>query len=188
MVMLNQNVMKHIIYPLLLLSIVLASCNRQNNAETIEENVDTTLLSTDSTLYGRCIDAAMTSFGLITEKGDTLTIQLETGDTIANVQGGLYDGDKLAVMAYNSDEGLFAEKVINITSLRGRWISIDKNFEIKDDGVVESNVEAETNPYTSWSIYNGLLVLSGDTFVVLELGADSLYLENKQGIFAYKRL
>ena len=37
-------------------------------------------------------------------------------------------------------------------------------------------------------ILNGQLLLSQDTFDIYELGADSLYLENRSGIFAYKRV
>jgi hypothetical protein len=69
----------------------------------------------------------------------------------------------------------------------GRWTSLDKNFEIKDGGVVESNVTAESNPYTSWKIFNGHLILSKDTFDIVNLDQDSLYLENDKGIFAFKR-
>ena len=107
------------------------------------------------------------------------------GDT--DVQGGMFMGDKMAVIGYAGKEQNTAQKVINITSLLGRWISLDKNFEIKDGGVVESSVAAESNPYTSWKIFNGRLVLSKDTFDVLNLGPDSLLLENEKGIFAFKR-
>ena len=80
-----------------------------------------------------------------------------------------------------------AASVINLTTLLGKWQSIDRNFEIKEGGVVETVVN-EQKPYTSWKIVNGKLVLSTDTFHIYELGADSLYLENKVGIFAYKRV
>ncbi len=79
------------------------------------------------------------------------------------------------------------KKVINLTSLMGKWTSIDKNFDIKDDGVVESHISAESKPYTSWKILNGKLLLSTDTFEILNLGPDSLSLENNKGIFVYKR-
>lgn len=36
-------------------------------------------------------------------------------------------------------------------------------------------------------IVNGLLLLNTDTFQIDELGSDSLYLENREGIFVYKR-
>jgi hypothetical protein len=77
--------------------------------------------------------------------------------------------------------------VINLTTLLGKWQSLDRKFEIKEGGVVETVVN-EQKPYTSWKIVNGKLVLSADTFSIYELGADSLYLENSVGIFAYKRV
>ena len=51
-----------------------------------------------------------------------------------------------------------------------------------------SNVKAETNPWTAWKILNGKLLLNKDTFQIVGLGADSLYLENNKGVFAYKRI
>ena len=96
-----------------------------------------------------------------------------------------YENDKrIAYSVYNMPLDSIR---INITSLLGRWISLDKNFEIKDGGVVESSLTAESNPYTSWKIFNGKLVLSKDTFDVLNLGPDSLLLENNKGIFVFKR-
>ena len=67
------------------------------------------------------------------------------------------------------------------------WTDIAKNFEIKEGGVVSSNASAESKPYTMWKIYNGRLVLNTDTFDVLALGPDSLWLECDKGIFQYKR-
>ncbi len=141
----------------------------------------------DSTVYGECLDAAMNSFTLLTSSGDTVDFQCIGDDEDADVQGGKFIGDRMAVVGIMGDEYNTAQKVINITSLMGRWTSLDKNFEIKDGGVVESSVAAETNPYTSWKIFNGKLILSRDTFDIVSLGPDSLYLENDRGIFAYKR-
>ena len=93
----------------------------------------------------------------------------------------------MAVVGTPGDEGMVVRKAINLTSLMGRWTSLDKNFEIKDGGVVESHVQNESNPYTEWKILNGKLVLSKDTFNILSIGNDSLYLENEKGIYAYKR-
>ena len=50
-----------------------------------------------------------------------------------------------------------------------------------------SNVKAETNPWTSWKILNGKLLLNKDTFAIDKLGSDSLMLENTQGIYVFKR-
>ena len=79
------------------------------------------------------------------------------------------------------------KKFINLTTLLGKWTSLDKNFEIVEGGMVSSNVEAESNPWVSWKILNGHLLLNTDTFDIVELGADSLYIENKSGIYVYKR-
>lgn len=143
----------------------------------------------DSTIYGRCGEStAMHTLELITDKGDTLTYALEDTDTCATVQGGLFVGDRLAVIGTKAADGtLVAQKVINLTSLLGKWVSIDKNFEICEGGVVVSNVK-EPKPYTDWKILNGRLVLSADTFDVYALGPDSLYIENDKGIYGYKRL
>ena len=149
----------------------------------------------DETKFGECVNATSHSFQLVQIDGDTLDFIVEeqylspedslvVGDVVC---GGLYDGNKLAVMATPGEEGLVVRKAINVTSLMGRWTSLDKNFEIKDGGVVESHVQNESNPYTEWKILNGKLVLSKDTFNILSIGNDSLYLENEKGIYAYKR-
>lgn len=96
-------------------------------------------------------------------------------------------GDRMAVVGTMMDGERVATKVINVTTLLGKWVSIDKNFEIEEGGTVKSNVKAETKSWTSWKIFNGHLLLNTDTFDINSLGADSLYLENKDGIFVYKR-
>ena len=149
----------------------------------------------DETKFGECVNATSHSFQLVQIDGDTLDFIVEeqylspedslvVGDVVC---GGLYDGNKMAVMATPGEEGLVVRKAINVTSLMGRWTSLDKNFEIKDGGVVESHVQNESNPYTEWKILNGKLVLSKDTFNILSIGNDSLYLANEKGIYAYKR-
>lgn len=142
----------------------------------------------DSTVYGVCGEGtAMHTLQLIQANGDTLNYLVDA-DIQTDVQGGLMAGDRLAVLATkNADGENEARTVINLTTLLGKWTSIDKNFEIQEGGAVQSYVKAETNPYTSWRIYNGKLLLNADTFRIDVLGADSLYLENKTGIYAYKR-
>ena len=144
----------------------------------------------DSTVYGVCGEGtAMHTLELVTDGGDTLFLSLisfstgEGGDeeeVAADVQGGMMVGDRMAVMGRSTPDGLIADKVINLTTLLGKWTSLDKNFEIVEGGFVKSNVEAESTPWVSWKILNGKLLL--------ELGADSLYIENSKGIFVYKRL
>ena len=113
---------------------------------------------------------------------------MDEGSDSVVILGGLLAGDRLAVIGHEVNGERYAQRVINLTTLLGKWTSLDKNFEILEGGQIKNNVKAETNPWTSWKICNGKLLLNKDTFVIDNLGADSLYLENKDGIFAFKRL
>lgn len=131
---------------------------------------------------------AMHTLQLITDMGDTLEFTLlDDKDMPSDVQGGLMTGDKMAVVAKDINGMRVATKVINVTTLLGRWASIDKNFVIEEGGTVKSNLKAEKDSWVSWKIFNGRLLLNKDTFIVNTLGADSLYLENDKGIYVYKR-
>lgn len=143
----------------------------------------------DSTVYGVCGDGtAMHTLQVISDAGDTLEYMLNTdGEIVSDVQGGKMVGDRVAVIGTTLNDELVARKVINLTTLLGKWSSLDKNFEIQEGGVVQSFVKAESHPWTSWKVLNGKLLLNKDTFNLKTLGADSLYLENENGIFAYKR-
>ena len=179
-----------------ILLMALVGCNAKKEkpqplAEAHEEIVDTTV-------YGVCGDGtSMHSLQLVTDAGDTLTYTIldaeadldgeVSGGIVSNVEGGLMSGDKVAVTGMKIDGELIANRVINVTSLLGHWTSLDKNFEIEEGGTVRSNVKAETNPWTSWTILNGQLLLNRDTFDITSLGADSLYIENQKGIYIFKR-
>ena len=129
----------------------------------------------------------MHSLELCSDEGDTLSVFIDDADP-SIVQGGLMAGDRIALLAYKAQDGeMVARKIINLTSLLGKWISLDKNFDLLEGGVVKNNVKAETNPWTSWKILNGKLLLNKDTFDIDNLGPDSLLLENHQGIFVFKR-
>ena len=147
----------------------------------------------DTTVYGICVDATSNTVMIVNSNGDSILyvcndVYDEDGALQSRVVlGGKFVGDKLAVIGTIGEEENLATSVINLTSLMGRWTSLDRDFEIKDGGVVGSNITAESNPYTSWKIINGRLVLSKDTFYICDLGQDSLVLENDKGIFSYKR-
>ncbi len=145
----------------------------------------------DTTIYGICGTAtSMHSLQLITTLHDTLAILLigDSDNDTAIVAGGLMSGDRMAVTARGGKHAMTAQRVMNITSLLGRWTSIDKDFEIAEDGEVKSNVKAETNAWTEWRIFNGHLLLNRDTFDVVNLTADSLDLENGNGIYSFRRI
>ena len=189
----HLSLIKHTL-PLMLLSCLIASCNGNNKKANDTDATTTTDATADSTLYGICGEGtAMHTLQLITLTGDTLNLSLLPDDAedpdadAATVNGGLMCGDHLAVLATTTADGPVATKVINLTSLMGRWTSISRNFVIEEGGVVTSDVKAETHPYTSWKIYNGQLLLGRDTFNIVTLGPDSLAIENHNGIYLYKR-
>lgn len=188
--------MKKLIYFSMALGILFSaiSCNSNKSKPIISANdsidVDEDML--DSTIYGVCGEGTtMHHIELITDAGDTMRVFVDD-ENPSIVKGGLLSGDRIALIGYDNDnkdlgENFIAQSVINLTSLLGKWTSLDKNFEIAEGGVVKNNVKAEQNPWTSWKIVNGKLLLNKDTFDIDNLGPDSLYLENKVGIFTFKR-
>lgn len=189
--------MKHVVFlvaSIMLLALVGCNAKKEKPQPVTEENEDIA----DSTVYGVCGDGtSMHSLQLVTDAGDTLTYTIldseadldgeVSGGIVSNVEGGLMAGDKVAVTGLKVDGELIANRVINVTSLLGHWTSLDKNFEIEEGGTVRSSLKAETNPWTSWKILNGQLLLNRDTFDITSLGADSLYIENQKGIYTFKR-
>lgn len=179
------------------IAIIMVGCNTKKEKPQVV--VDDEVEVADSTVYGVCgSGTSMHSLELVTDAGDTLTYIIldaeadmdggETKGVVSNVEGGFMAGDKMAVTGMETVEGeLVATRVINVTSLLGNWTSIDRNFVIEEGGTVHSEVKAETNPWTSWKILNGQLLLNRDTFDITSLSADSLYLENPKGIYTYKR-
>ena len=98
---------------LFLCAMIIFGCNdKKKDAPIIEILADSAVV--DSTVYGRCGDGtAMHTLELVTDKGDTIVYTLEGLDTCSNVQGGLFVGDRLAVIGKRVDglnEEMFAEK------------------------------------------------------------------------------
>lgn len=167
----------------------ISSCQNKPQSRVIDSDTIAEPETVDSTVYGVCGEnTSMHSLELITDAGDTL-LYIYDADEESPVVGGLLAGDRLAVVNGQPLDGeRTAKKIINLTTLIGKWTSLDKNFEIQEGGVVVSTVEAEKNHWTSWKILNGQLLLNRDTFDIDNLGSDSLYLENKEGIFVYNRV
>lgn len=191
----TEKIMRNYRFYMLCLLVGIFFCGCKENKKVDEKSrqdvvFDIVENDVDETIYGRCGEGtAMHTLELITDNGDTLAFSINN-DSISNVKGGLGIGDRLAVMVDGSVKDTdipCAAEVINLTTLIGKWISLDKSFELQEGGVIISNIK-EPKPYVEWKILNGQLVLSADTFNIYELGADSLLLENDRGIYAYKRL
>lgn len=180
---------QYLVVMLALSAMLTIGCKEKQTANIAPVKDTTEIAETDTTIYGLCGEGTtMHSLELITNEGDTLSFLIDDEDPDFDaVKGGLLAGDKLAVVRkYDADEPT-VEKVINLTTLEGKWTSLDRNFEIVEGGEVLSTLQSESNPYTSWKILNGQLLMGRDTFDVLTLGADTLELENSKGIFVYIR-
>jgi len=180
--------MKKLLYFALAI-IFCAACGQKKENKPLVEQVEENI--SDSTIYGTCGEGTMMhTLELITNMDDTLQILIndEDAEQYTLVEGGMMCGDRMAVTAYKIEDGLVASRIINLTSLLGKWSSIDKTFELTEDGEVKSTVKLETNTWTSWRILNGHLMLNRDTFDIVALGGDSLELENANGIYAFKRI
>ena len=132
---------------MLLAILVVAGCNDKKVNTPVMEIMEDSMI-VDTTVYGRCGDGtAMHTLELVTDKGDTVVYTLEGLDTCASVQGGLFVGDRIAVIGERVEglnEEMFAKKVINLTSLQGVWTSLDKKFEIlpmtPEEAVMQMNL------------------------------------------------
>ncbi|MBR5351090.1 MAG: hypothetical protein IK124_07650 [Prevotella sp.] len=173
---------------LVLFMMGITACNDKKSAPVLDSDMTDSIEVVDTTLYGRCGDgSAMHTLELITDENDTLIIMVNT-DSVMSVRGGMAVGDRMAAIVYkDEDDVMRSNMVVNLTTLLGKWVALDRSFEILEGGIVEGDTH-EPHPYREWKINNGRLVLSTDTFSVYELGVDSLLLENDRGIYCYKRL
>ncbi len=173
----------------MLMAILAAGCGQTGKGGSPQESEEPE--TPDSTIYGVCGQGTMMhTLELITNMRDTLEMHIaaDDEDVPTMVCGGLMAGDRIAATAVKGGDGLTASRIVNITSLLGRWTSIDRDFEITEDGEVKSFVRAETRAWTSWRILNGQLLLNRDTFDIINLGADSLEIESRTGIYLFKRI
>ena len=135
---------------------LLASCNggKTDNADAQRDTLN--VGSADSTIYGKCGEGTMmNTLELVTDDGKTLTFTIDK-ENGSDVQGGMMSGDRMAVTYCKTADENIAHKVINLTTLLGRWTSLDKNFTINEDGSIESSIQAESKPYTAWTICNAI--------------------------------
>lgn len=182
--------MKNLVYICVaaLLCGAVTSCD-QHKSKSQGDNTDSVTVSMpDTAIYGVVGEGTtMHVLELVTDDGKTMTFAISQ-DSLSDVQGGIFAGDKVTITTRpGTDSDREVVKLLNLSSLLGKWTSIDRNFEIKEDGEVVSAIKAESHPYTQWSAANGNLILNADTFNVLLLGPDSMSIENKDGIFVYKR-
>ena len=181
-----------------------ASCGKKgqqadNQQDYNEEKVEYILR--DSTVYGFCGEgSAMNTLQLITDTGDTLTVNLERCRNKDRVMGGYAVGDEMAVMVNaDSTEALL---VINKSVLHGDWVmpnpidgSSETGIRILRGGLAES-IDQSSIVYKSWRLFNGKLQIQATRedgidmeeymlFNFVKLTPDSLVIRDEDDTYEY---
>lgn len=143
--------MKKLIFLLPAMLLVAACTGNQTPAGTGQDSI-ASQNEEDTTIYGRSTEFGMSTFALITDDGDTLDLDRGEGKIFGNLDN---EGDRFALTVCNAgtDEARVGT-AINLT-----------------------NVEKFTKDY---SVFNGKLILSGDTVQLLDLTLDSLVAKGKE--------
>ena len=144
----------------------------------------------------------MNTLQLVTDAGDTLSIDLSEAQDKEQVFGGLQVGDRMAVIT-NKDK-TEAVLVINQATLLGNWVmpnpidgSDEVGFRIKEGGIAES-IEQSDLVYKTWRLIRGQLEVvmmresgSGEDetmlYDIVKLGPDSLTLKDAEETLEYSR-
>ncbi|MGN1262713.1 MAG: lipocalin family protein [Prevotella sp.] len=189
---------------MLVVGMTTASCSNKPQQIHQEENPDTiTVVSQNKTVFGLCGEgSAMNTLQLLTDSGDTLSLDLSTAKENNNIFGGYECGDKMAVLLTNDRSS--AELVINETTLLGNWVmpnpldgSSTVGISLKDGGIAES-IDQSTIIYKTWKIVDGSLEIQGvregggdieetNVYKIVKLDADSLIYKNEEDLFEYSR-
>ena len=172
-------------------AMMMLSCGgNTHQAEREEDTVDAYDQIRDHTLYGLCGAIPSTSLlKVITDVGDTLTLDITPALENRKMLGSVRVGDRLAVMTNKKQTE--ATEVININLLLGDWVMPDPldgsdeiGIRIKEGGVAES-IDQSVIVYRTWKIFNGELEIElmreggGDEeemnrYEILTLGPDTL--------------
>ena len=159
-------------------AMMMLSCGgNSHQAEREEDTVDVNDLIRDHTLYGLCGGIPSASvLKVITDSGDTLTLNVTRAQSDHKMLGSIKVGDRLAVMTNKNQTE--ATEVININLLLGDWVMPDPldgsdeiGIRIKEGGVAES-IEMTNITYRTWRIFNGQLEITSihDTLVYKTIG------------------
>lgn len=190
--------------PIFIALALISSCNENKKSPIPEGSELAQTVQADTAFYGvGGSGTSMHSLMVISDTGDTLIFAVTPhgempdegepdpighADEPTMIAGGIPNvGDRVSVTATGSRDELTALAIVNLTSLQGRWNSIERDFEICEGGVVKQASHTERAPWTEWRMYNGQLILGTDTFAVNAITPDSLLLENSHGIYAYTR-
>lgn len=190
---------------LLLAMLIVTSCEEKKNKtqqeDGWEDNVNYILR--DSTVYGVCTDgSSMNTLQILTDNGDTMTINTTWAEESNNVLGGYTTGDRMAILL--REDRSQALYVTNISMLLGDWVMLDPmdgssyvGIRIKDGGIAES-INQSTIIYKTWRMFNGKLEVvsvredGGDfedteIFTICKLTDNLLVIKDAEQAYEYTR-
>ncbi len=182
---------------------MMGSCGNKTQKVPFDNGDSADISNVDPTIYGVCGEAtSMNSLQLITDLGDTLTLDLSAARENEKVFGGLQVGDRMAVIP--TADKKHAQLVINQMALLGNWVmpnpidgSDEVGISIKEGGIAEG-INQSTIIYKTWRLSYGkleiVLVREGgseedETYMydLVKLGADSLVFKDSEDLFEYGR-
>lgn len=183
--------------------LTMGSCGNKTQSVPFDNGDSADIANADPTIYGISgVATTMNMLQLITDTGDTLSIDLSTAQEQGQVFGGLQAGDRMAVIP-NADK-TEALMVINQTTLLGNWVMLNPldgsdevGIRIKEGGIAES-IDQPTTSYRTWRLTRGQLEIvqvdeegSGqeetNVYDIVKLGADSLVFKDAEDTYEYSR-
>ncbi len=183
--------------------LMMGSCGNKSDKVPFDNGDSAAVANADPTIYGICgEETSMNTLQIITDMGDTLTLDVSSAQENGQVFGGMHTGDRMAVLA-NADRTA-AELIINQATLLGNWVmpnpidgSDEVGISIKEGGIAES-IAQSTIIYKTWRLYRGkleiVLIREGGSeedetnlYDIVKLGADSLVYKDADDTFEYTR-
>lgn len=183
--------------------LTMGSCGNKSDQVPFDNGDSIEVANADPTVYGICAEGtAMNTLQIISDMGDTLTLDVSTAQENGQVFGGMQTGDRMAVIP-TADKSA-AELVVNLATLLGNWVmpnpidgSDEVGISIKEGGIAES-IEQSSIIYKTWRLSRGkleiVLVREGGSeeeevnlYDIVKLGADSLVYKDAEETFEYSR-
>lgn len=183
--------------------IALGSCGNKSDQVPFDNGDSIDVANADPTVYGICVEGtAMNTLQILSDMGDTLSVDISTAQENGKVFGGMQVGDRMAVVPTADKQS--AELVVNLATLLGNWVmpnpidgSDEVGITIKEGGIAES-IQQSSIIYKTWRLSRGklevVLVREGGSeeeevylYDIVKLGADSLVYKDGDETFEYSR-
>ncbi len=183
--------------------LMMGGCGNSTKQVPFDNGDSSEIVNADPTIYGICVEGtAMNILQLVTDMGDTMSIDISAAQEDGKVFGGMQVGDRMAVLPGTKKQT--ASMVIDQASLLGNWVmpnpldgSDEVGIRIKEGGIAES-IEQSNITYKTWRLSRGkleiVLVREGgseeeETYIydLVKLGPDSLIYKDAEETFEYSR-